>query len=564
MIKNINVKIKLLLPISIIILTLLLLSTSFITQQYTKSKSLKELENGILLAIEISKAIHSTQKERGLTSGYISSLGQNFENSLKTQRKITDQRAKKLKIFLETVKNRQIKKTLTKALLDLRKINAIRKKVDLLSISTLSSLKFYSDMDEKFLNVIVEISKISKLPIITQNIIAYSNFLQAEENAGIERAVGTAIISQKNFTGNLRVEFTNLIAIQNLYTKNFLKYASDDGYSFYTKNIQGREITNLKVMREVILYAKINQDFGIDPEYWFKNSTIRIDKLKLIDDYLANEIMSNIDREIQHTYKWFGIYSLLNFISIIMFLTMVTLATKLIKSEKRLKDLTERYIISSTTDLKGTIKDISEAFCDISGYTRDELIGKPHNIIRHPDMPKSVFKNLWGTIQSGKNWQGRVKNLKKDGSYYWVYANIEPLFDKKGDIEAYAAVRIDITDSVYLEEELERSYKKDQTMLHQSKLAQMGEMISMIAHQWRQPLTAISSTSGNLSAKMMLNNYDQEYFSQKLEKIDELSQHLSGTIDDFRNFYKEDKEKVETKLSTMVEGALSIVATSIK
>jgi len=105
------------------------------------------------------------------------------------------------------------------------------------------------------------------------------------------------------------------------------------------------------------------------------------------------------------------------------------------EEQEKLQSLINKNIIISTTDLKGTITTASDAFCNISGYAKEELIGQPHNIIRHPDMPKSAFKAMWGTIQAGKIWRGNVKNLKKDGGYYWAYSVIEPLFDKKGDIK---------------------------------------------------------------------------------------------------------------------------------
>jgi signal transduction histidine kinase len=115
-----------------------------------------------------------------------------------------------------------------------------------------------------------------------------------------------------------------------------------------------------------------------------------------------------------------------------------------------------------------------------------------------------------------------------------------------------------------IKKELEINNKQYQQIMHQSKLAQMGEMISMIAHQWRQPLTAISASSNDLILKIMLDNYDKNYFNDKLEKVTDLSQHLSKTIDDFRGFYKEDKEAIEILYSTIVKGALDIVSISIE
>ncbi len=112
--------------------------------------------------------------------------------------------------------------------------------------------------------------------------------------------------------------------------------------------------------------------------------------------------------------------------------------------------------------------------------------------------------------------------------------------------------------------EVEKNREKDQAMLQQSKLAQMGELIAMIAHQWRQPLSAISANANDLILKIMLDNYDKEYFEKKLKLITDFSQHLSKTIDDFRGFYKEDKERVEILLSDIVKDVLKIVAISLE
>lgn len=106
----------------------------------------------------------------------------------------------------------------------------------------------------------------------------------------------------------------------------------------------------------------------------------------------------------------------------------------------------DENVISSSTDKKGNIIRVSQAFCDIAGYTKEELVGKPHNIVRHPDMPSSVFKELWETIQSGNKWRGEVKNLRKDGSFYWVKVVIEANLDRGGNIKGFTSVRQDITD----------------------------------------------------------------------------------------------------------------------
>jgi aerotaxis receptor len=98
-----------------------------------------------------------------------------------------------------------------------------------------------------------------------------------------------------------------------------------------------------------------------------------------------------------------------------------------------------RLIVSSTT-LTGIITHANDAFVEMSGYTREELIGTPHHILRHPDMPKIAFKGLWDTIAAGQKWHGYVKNLRKDGAYYWVYATAVPNI-RNGVIVGYTSVR---------------------------------------------------------------------------------------------------------------------------
>jgi PAS domain S-box-containing protein len=97
-------------------------------------------------------------------------------------------------------------------------------------------------------------------------------------------------------------------------------------------------------------------------------------------------------------------------------------------------------LIVSQTDPAGVITQCNEAFVRMSGYTREELMGEPHYIIRHPDMPAVAFKDLWDTIRAGKKWHGYVKNLRKDGGFYWVHAVVVPNV-RGGKIVSYTSVR---------------------------------------------------------------------------------------------------------------------------
>jgi signal transduction histidine kinase len=115
-----------------------------------------------------------------------------------------------------------------------------------------------------------------------------------------------------------------------------------------------------------------------------------------------------------------------------------------------------------------------------------------------------------------------------------------------------------------IEKAVQKGRDQELKLLQQSRLAQMGEMISMIAHQWRQPLSAISATAMTLNIKVTMDKYDKEFFYQNISKISEFSQYLSSTIDDFRSFFKSNKNKEHFYMRQVVEGSLAIINISLQ
>ena len=115
-------------------------------------------------------------------------------------------------------------------------------------------------------------------------------------------------------------------------------------------------------------------------------------------------------------------------------------------------EIINHYVFTSKTDLNGVITYVSDAFCELSGYTKYELLGSTHRIIKHPDNPSSAFKKLWETLISGKSYEGEVKNRKKNGDEFWLNTLIRPEFNDKSEIIGYIAYRKNITHEKMLEE----------------------------------------------------------------------------------------------------------------
>jgi len=234
--------------------------------------------------------------------------------------------------------------------------------------------------------------------------------------------------------------------------------------------------------------------------------------------------------------------------------------------------------IVSKTDLAGVITFVNDEFCKISGYSRDELIGKNHNIIRHPDVSQEVFQKLWQTIKEKKTYISTVKNRAKDGSTFYVNTTVIPMLNEAGDIEEFIAIRYDVTNNVILtkslqqkeeelenlnatledrvnqqtkelrefnatlekriKEEVEKNRDKDRVLFQQSRLAAMGEMIGNIAHQWRQPLSELGIILYKIKKIYKKNTKVEDLeFYESYDNSKKVIKKMSDTIDDFRNFF---------------------------
>jgi len=491
-------------PTFIIIFIVLLLTINLFYIKYNNYKSLSNLENAINISIKLSNLVHEVQKERGMSSGYLTSDKKEFTKDLQKQRALTDINIKEYqKIFYkysETLPD-IVKQSLELANQSIKQLYNIRTKIDTQHITAMESIKTYTQINKNLLAPMVYISKKYKISTLSTYMIAYTNFLYAKENAGIERAIGTHIILCHHITQKDINAFNTLIIKQDTYYQMFIQYASSNFLQKYKGLENSKLFKDVQYYRDIILSANQQKINHIDVKDWFNKITAKINKLEELENYLSQEILDIT--KIKISYAWinllqFIVYTITGLIVILLILYFII---HLIRKKIKLEEMVDKHIILSTTNQKGIITDASTAFCEISGYSKEELIGKPHNIIRHPDMPKSAFKDMWDTIKQGKVWNGIVKNLKKDGGYYIVDAHIEPIFGRKGKITGYIAIRHNITDREHLKEQIEENAKQHQHMIHQSRLAQMGEMISMIAHQWRQPLTAISATSSTIILK---------------------------------------------------------------
>ncbi len=273
------------------------------------------------------------------------------------------------------------------------------------------------------------------------------------------------------------------------------------------------------------------------------------------------------------------------------------------------------------TNLDGNIVFANPKFEETTGYTLHEAYLKNPRILKSGDQPETYYKELWSTISSGSVWKGEFKNRNKAGNYYWESATITPIKDTTGRVVEYLAIKEEITERKLIEEKLEKTlvemevsnweYKmlnkdlkqevkrrnkveselklqkdllqqlnenlafqieqevkknreKDELMLLQSRQAAMGEMIGNIAHQWRQPLNAIGLMIYDLTDALRFGDLTTDYLDKSERDIKSVLDHMSRTIDDFRNFFKPNKEKQSFLLYDVVNTSISFLDATLK
>lgn len=187
---------------------------------------------------------------------------------------------------------------------------------------------------------------------------------------------------------------------------------------------------------------------------------------------------------------------------------LIARESALSRSVKELQDMKfalDESSIVAVTDLHGVIANVNDKFCEISKYSRRELVGKTHKIINSGYHSETFFKELWATISAGEVWHGEIRNKAKDNSFYWVYTTIIPFLDERGKPYQYVAVRTDITASKETQRLLEEERAR---AIHTERMVGLGEMAAGVAHELGNPLASVTSWLNVITSR--LENGDLE------------------------------------------------------
>ncbi len=495
---NILTKLKVLIVLPLIVILIGLIV--FIVKSNTILTQMNTLQYEILQIRNTSDLINELQKERGISSGYLGSKGSSFKEKLLLQQKSTDQA---FSTFLNTQKIKQ-----SMYLKKKQELTTVRESIYNQSISNIKAFDLYSKriktMLDNYLKIIMKLEDIR----IKNHLQGYINLSLMKESLGRIRGAFNGIFSIGKVDKKLLYRVIYAKGIHDSAERRFFIIASPNIVSSYQALTASPEYHTIE--KQIQRYSQKNlEHIDIDPYVWWEMMTEIIEKHHLLEQHY----FSIINHEVEQKAKEIKIKIVLNgFIFLILSIIVLWLGLKIRNSILRnisllneYKDAVDRSSIVSKTDKQGIITYANKQFCDITGYTLNELLGKSHNIIRHKDMPKKVFSELWSQILQKKPWSGIVKNRKKDGSFYIVKATISPILNHKGEIEEFISIRNDITKNITLQQEIEEMQKE--------LIFKMGEVVEQRSVETGYHVRRVAEYSKLLATYYGLSSREIDYLS---------------------------------------------------
>ena len=495
---NISQRLKLLISLALIVVVLsAVVVSSHMIEQLRQAESLRDQISSIQ---KITTIIHDLQIERGQSSGFLGSGGTVFKEELALQRIATDSSvisSGSIRLYASADDSLHTK------------LERLRRDIDRQTISPADAFDTYtqliSAMRSDYLAQVVTVRHFQ----MRNHLQAYTNLMATKEALGQMRGAMAAITGRHTLDKEMYLRIAHAKAEFDIAQDRFRVMAAPSMKNRYDEIFNSTDFS--------LLFSIVN-DFLAHPatenlmsaHEWFNLATGSIDAIHAIEHQYIDSFTQIVDRELATAYNGliFGAAIFLLLIAVILLLgsRIIQSIEKNLKLLDEYKNAVDRSSIVSKTNARGIITYVNDQFCEISGFSRDELIGNSHSIVRHPEMPPEAFREMWSTIRDKRPWSGIIKNRKKDGSTYWVDATINPILDNNDNVEEFIAIRNDITDTILLHEKLERT--------QQDMIFRIGEVGETRSRETGYHVRRVAEYSRILATRYGLSDEEVRYLTQ--------------------------------------------------
>jgi HAMP domain-containing protein len=396
------VKSKFALAILPLILIIVVFDYLQIQEHYKDYKDSKRLNKAIDVGIEINHAVHELQKERGISSGFLSQEGDDFRDELELQRYRTDSTIQQFYSEIEKEEQEELVELHSEDLRDLRtyfdRLQEIREKTDDRFISVEQSISYYSEINEVALRTVNSLISESRNRVAAEQLHAIIYFLKAKERASIERAVGTQAFSLGTLDVELHSKFTSLIAEQDAFIDAFLTIADEESVVYYNNTVSGQDVVEVDRLRQLLI---LNQELENDASYWYEMITTKINLLKKTEDFMSLRIHDyTVDIAAAANRSLYTVLIVDSAIAVFTFIMIAFIVSHLLKDVETLEEFTKK-VIAGDLSQKVNIKTRDEIghYADTFNLMIVQINKSQHALKKERDKARFLYENIYKQSQ---------------------------------------------------------------------------------------------------------------------------------------------------------------------
>ncbi len=455
--------------------------------------NMRELQSLTRVAVQAGALVHRLQIERGMGAGFIGSRGVNFADALPAAREATDVQAERLLTHLEhfdlpqlEIHHRQqdairqlslpdeasgaFDTASGRYLITLRGLSGIaeqlqglppmRQRIDALAIGHREATDYYTQINLQLHALIIQLAHLSHQSDVQRQLVAYHALMMLKELAGLERAAVSHMLASGEFSSDMRRYLLRLAGQQEAFQATFHHLADSAVAAHLSATLASSNLLALTTFRDTLLdHVADPEQLGPDtpaslalplPEQWFAWKSLHIEAIKEVEDALAAAIFTKAQTLKEGARFDLFRYLTLSPLSVAIALLLAYLIIRQLHARLQMADTIFNHTHDgiTVTDSDANILELNQAFSDITGYSRDEVLGKNPRLLQSGHQSEAFYKTLWHQLLTTGTWQGEIWNRRKNGEVYAELLSISAVYDKRGQTQNYVAVFSDITERV--------------------------------------------------------------------------------------------------------------------
>ena len=404
--------------------------------------------------VVFNQLIHELQKERGLSSGLITSRGERFGDRLIAQRQLTDRAIVQLSATIKNISTANLLSTPVEKLLpDPGQFSALRSTISELRLSRDAAVDRYTEHIDRLFEQLLDGMSIGRVGWIYRQQMAFVFFLQAKEMAGQERALITAMLAATDFSPMRMTAFERIRSTEDARLEKFLQLSEKSVQASYRKMISETDVNEANRIRRLVVAIGSSQRLPSmtlpSPETWFGLSSQRIEAMNGFEELLSRELLTSARILEQNAHQDLLVNAMTVLISFVLAIILIMQILQGKASVEKNLDLAAAVFTNSTesiviTDAQSNIVEVNLGFTRITGYTREEVIGQHARMLKSGRHEPEYYEKMWAQLRQNGTWEGEIWNRRKNGSVYPALLSIVAVKNAKGVAEHFIAMTIDL------------------------------------------------------------------------------------------------------------------------